>query len=53
MHKNAIKIVWGGQKVCAFYQKYGAFWEKKVRAPICALFGQIRQNYVRLSTLNI
>ena len=30
MHKNAIKIVWGGQKLCAFYQKYGTFWGEKI-----------------------
>ena len=34
MHKNAIKIVWGGQN-------YGTFWIKKGCAPFCALFGQI------------
>ena len=30
MYENAIKIVWGGQKLCAFYQKYGSFWEKNI-----------------------
>ena len=43
MHKNAIKIVWGGlgsQKLCAFYHKCGAFLVGKNCAPFCALFGQ-------------
>ena len=34
MHKNAIKIVLGGQKLCAFSQKYGTFWGKN----LCAFF---------------
>ena len=43
MHKNAIKIVWGGlgsQKLCTFYHKCGAFLVGKNCAPFCALFGQ-------------
>ena len=43
MHKNAIKIVWGGlgsHKLCAFYHKCGAFLVGKNCAPFCALFGQ-------------
>ena len=41
MHKNAIIIVWG-VKNCALFTKNMALFEKKICAPFCALFGQIR-----------
>ena len=37
--KSMHKIFSRGQKLCAFYQKCGAFWEEKNCAPFCALFG--------------
>ena len=42
MHKNAIIMDWKVKKLCAFYQKDGAFGRKKICAPFCALSGQIR-----------
>ena len=40
--KSMHKIFSRGQKLCAFYQKCGAFWEEKNCAPFCALLGQSR-----------
>ena len=39
--KKCNKNCLGGQKMCAFYHKCGAFWGKINCAPFCALFGSI------------